>query len=72
MTNLYNFYIPVCALFISVLCAYVFFSKKRAKNKETAIFGRLLIYNLIDCLLMIIILYLGGLKNDSLHSIIIF
>ena len=37
MYGIYNLYIPVCGLLISLICNLVFFTKARAKNKETAI-----------------------------------
>ena len=59
MLGLYNLYIPVCALFIEILCNIVFFSKGRVVNKETSVFSRVLIYGLIDSALMVIIIYFG-------------
>lgn len=56
MEGIYNLYIPLCGLFIAILCNIVFFSKERAKNKETAIFSRVLIYSLIDSVVMVTIL----------------
>ena len=53
MNGLYNLYIPVCGLFVAILNSICFFSKKRVKNKETAIFARILIYSLIDSIVMV-------------------
>ena len=66
MNGIYNLYIPVCGLFIAVLCNFVFFFKSRAKNKETAIFSRLLIYSLIDSVLMVTIIYLAIFNNNNI------
>ncbi len=55
MNGLYNLYIPVCGLFVAILNSICFFSKKRVKNKETAIFARILIYSLIDSIVMVAI-----------------
>ncbi len=65
MNGIYNLYIPVCGLFIAILCNFVFFFKSRAKNKETAIFSRLLIYSLIDSVLMVTIIYLAIFNNNN-------
>jgi hypothetical protein len=53
----------MCALFVSMLCGIVFFFRERARNKETAIFGRMLIYSLIDSMMMVIIIYLSLFTN---------
>ncbi len=68
MSGIYNLYIPICGLLIAVICNFVFFLKERAKNKETEIFSRELIYSLIDSLVMvsIIILALFSPKNIKL------
>ena len=66
MNGIYNLYIPVCGLFIAILCNFVFFFKSRAKNKETAIFSRLLIYSLIDSVLMVTIIYLAIFNNNNI------
>lgn len=68
MEGIYNLYIPLCGLFIAILCNIVFFSKERVKNKETAIFSRLLIYSLIDSVTMVTILCFAifGFKNIPL------
>ena len=63
MEGLYNLYIPVCGLFVSILCNIVFFSKERVKNKETAIFSRILIYSLVDSILMFSIICLAIANN---------
>ena len=64
MNGFYNLYIPICGLLISIICNIVFFSKDRAKNKETEIFSRELIYSLIDSILMVIIIYLALFHNN--------
>ena len=56
MYGIYNLYIPVCGLLISLICNLFFFTRPRAKNKETAIFSRELIYSFIDSVLMVIII----------------
>ena len=68
MEGIYNLYIPLCGLFLAILCNIVFFSKERAKNKETAIFSRLLIYSLIDSVMMVVILCFAifGFSNRPL------
>jgi len=66
MNGIYNLYIPICGLLISIICNIVFFSKDRAKNKETEIFSRELIYSLIDSILMVIIIYLALFYNNNI------
>ena len=66
MDGVYNLYIPVCALITVIICTVVFFSKERAKNKETAIFSRVLIYSLVDCILMVIIISLALFHSESI------
>lgn len=66
MEGIHNLYIPICGLLLSILCNVVFFVKKRAKNKETAIFSRLLIYSLIDSALMVIIICLAIFSKNSI------
>lgn len=67
MEGIYNLYIPLCGLFIAILCNIVFFSKERAKNKETAIFSRILIYSLVDSVLMVTILCLAIFNSDNIR-----
>ncbi len=66
--GIYNLYIPVCGLITAIICNVVFFSKARVKNKETALYARVLIYSLMDSLLMtsIICLALFGSNNIKL------
>lgn len=59
MEGIYNLYIPLCGLLLSFICNIVFFLKERAKNKETAIFSRVLIYSLVDSILMVSIIVLA-------------
>ena len=59
MEGVYNLYIPMCGLIVAIICNIVFFHKERAKNKETAIFGRVLIYSLVDSILMVTIICLA-------------
>ena len=66
MGGIYNLYIPVCGLLIALICNSVFFLKKRAKNKETEIFSRELIYSLIDSVVMITIIYLALFKPENI------
>ena len=66
MDGIYNLYIPLCGLLLSVICNIVFFSKERAKNKETAIFSRVLIYSLVDSLIMVTIICLAIFKNGNI------
>ncbi len=64
MKGIYNLYIPICGLLLSFICNIVFFSKERAKNKETAIFARVLIYSLVDSFLMVSIIILAILGKS--------
>ena len=64
MQGIYNVYIPLCGLLLSIICNIVFFSKERAKNKETAIFSRVLIYSLVDSIMMVTIIFLA-ITNSS-------
>lgn len=66
MEGIYNLYIPVCGLLISLICNFVFFTKSRAKNKETEIFARELIYSLVDSILMVTIISIALFKPDNL------
>lgn len=66
MEGIYNLYIPVCGLFIAIFCNIVFFSKERVKNKETAIFSRVLIYSLVDSIMMVAILCLAIFSNNNI------
>ena len=66
MEGVYNLYIPICGLLISLICNFIFFSKTRAKNKETEIFSRLLIYSLVDSIIMITIIYLALFSSNNL------
>ncbi len=67
MNGLYNIYIPLCGLFVAALCNILFFSKDRMKNKETAIFARILIYSLVDSVVMVTIILLAMIyKNIKL------
>ena len=67
MNGLYNIYIPLCGLFVAALCNILFFSKERMKNKETAIFARILIYSLVDSVVMVTIIILAMIyKNIKL------
>ena len=66
MNGIYNLYIPVCGLLIAIICNVVFFLKERAKNKETEIFSRELIYSLVDSILMVTIIYLALFKPDNI------
>ena len=54
-----NLYIPICAILVSILLMFNFFSKKRMNNKETKIFSYMLIFNFIDILVMIGIICIG-------------
>lgn len=66
MSGIYNLYIPICGLLIAVICNFVFFLKGRAKNKETEIFSRELIYSLIDSLVMVSIIILALFSPKSI------
>ena len=66
MYGIYNLYIPVCGLLISLICNLVFFTKARAKNKETAIFSRELIYSLVDSILMVVIISIALFKPNKI------
>lgn len=66
MSGIYNLYIPICGLFLSILCNMVFFMKERVKNKETAIFSRLIIYSLVDSILMVTIISLAIFNKNSI------
>ena len=65
MNGIYNLYIPLCGFLLSIFCSIVFFSKKRVKNKETAIFSRVLVYSFVDSVLMVTILLLSILGNKN-------
>lgn len=67
MNGIYNLYIPICGLFVSILCNIVFFSKQRIKNKETAIFSRVLIYSLVDSIMMVVIILLAIYDNEKIR-----
>ena len=67
MNGIYNLYIPICGLFVSILCNIVFFSKQRIKNKETAIFSRVLIYSLVDSIMMVAIILLAIYANEKIR-----
>ena len=54
MNGYSNLCIAIFGFFISILCNICFFKKERMRNKETSIFARVLIYNLIDSTLMTI------------------
>ena len=56
----------MCGLFTAVICFIVFFSKTRAKNKETAIFSRELVYSLVDSIIMVIIIYLAIFSKENI------
>lgn len=66
MEGIYNLYIPLCGLLIAIIWNIVFFQKERAKNKETAIFARVLIYSLVDSILMVSIICLALLSRESI------
>lgn len=66
MEGIYNLYIPICGLLLSIICNIVFFSKERVKNKETAIFSRVLIYSLVDSMMMVIIICLAIFGNNNI------
>ncbi len=66
MEGIYNLYIPVCGLITAFICNIVFFSKERAKNKETTIFSRILIYSLIDSVIMVAIMCLALFNSESI------
>lgn len=66
MSGIYNLYIPICGLLIAVICNFVFFLKERAKNNETEIFSRELIYSLIDSLVMVSIIILALFSPKSI------
>ena len=66
MDGIYNLYIPVCGLLISLICNFVFFTKSRAKNKETEIFSRELIYSLVDSIVMIAIISIALFQPNNI------
>lgn len=59
-----NLYIPMCALFISIILLIIFFGKKRVDNKEIKIFSGLLITSFIDTIMMVAIISIAYM-NDS-------
>lgn len=61
MTNLY---IPMCALFISIILLIIFFGKKRIDNKETKIFSGLLITSFIDTIMMVAIISIAYIDDS--------
>jgi len=67
MDGIYNLYIPICGLLIAIFCNIVFFSKERVRNKETAIFSRVLIYSLIDSIVMVTILCLAIFNSNNIQ-----
>ena len=69
MNGISNLYIPVCGLFISILCNICFFCKERVKNRETSIFARILIYSLVDSLMMVAIFCLAIWKSNLIPLI---
>ena len=66
MDGIYNLYIPLCGLILSIICNVVFFSKESVKNKETSIFSRVLIYSLVDSLLMVTIICLAIFGSNNI------
>ncbi|MBR6073077.1 MAG: response regulator [Bacilli bacterium] len=66
MNGLSNLYIPICGLFIAALNFICFFSKARMKNKETAVFSRIIIYSLVDCIAMVLIFVFAIWKSDAI------
>ena len=65
-------YLPMAALFISILVNILFFSKVNVKNIETKIFSYLLILNLIHCLyncIVIILIKQFNIVIPILHKI---
>ena len=68
MDGIYNLYIPVCGLLISLICNFVFFTKSRAKNKETEIFSRELIYSLVDSIVMIAIISIALFQPNNIKA----
>ena len=66
MSGIYNLYIPICGLLIAIICNSVFFLRERAKNKETEIFSRELIYSLLDSILMVSIISLALFSPKSI------
>lgn len=63
-------YIPLFSLFLAILLIILYFSKDRVNNKETIIFGYLVIFSLLDCITTNIILYLC--IANPIESLIIF
>lgn len=53
-----NLYIPLFSLCLSLLLIFLFFSKDKVKNKETTIFGYMIIFSFLDCITTNTILYL--------------
>lgn len=62
MTNLY---IPVCAFFCSFLLFIVFYLKEHVNNIETKIFSYLLFVSLLDCILMVTIIFIGYVDPEN-------
>lgn len=62
MTNLY---FPICGFFGIALVVILFFSKKRVDNRETKLYGYMIISSLIDITLGIIILLLAYFCYDK-------
>ena len=58
MQGITNIYFPVCAVLIAVLVNIVFYARKRKENIETKIYGKLIIFNLLESIIAcIIVLY---------------
>lgn len=62
--------LPVAALFISILLIVIYFCKKNVDNKETKIYSKMLIVNLIYCILAIVtFIYAKTVGNEFVISL---
>ena len=54
-----NLYFTICAIFVSIMLMILFFTKEKVKNVDNQLYSLLLIFNFLDCALMIIVLLIG-------------
>ena len=59
MANMPNLYFTICGFFVSILLMILFFTKKKIKNIDNQLYSLLLIFNFLDCILMILVLLIG-------------
>ena len=59
-----NLYIPLCALFCSILMLITFYSKRKLKTLETTLFSFMLVASFIDIVLNCIIIVFGYVNTN--------